>query len=204
MASNGSGVIPAPPEQAEVEIIVIPYTVATDPIGEVFLPGLWKRLRDEGIFDVFFHDYPDTNFAGFVKALSAPDSLIFMVAKQWADRQIEHMGMVTLGQVLDTKLTKRGVAGFLFFKQYWNHKDADEAGHKVLEYWFDTLGLDVVGGITPKLNRPALAYIHRLGFVSIGDIPHFSTIKGHESPATVSYLTRELWVEKMKTKTRVM
>lgn len=198
MASNGSGLIPAPPEILSENITIIPYMVDNDPTGEIFLPGLWKRLHDEGIYELFFHDHADMNFGAFVKALSSPDALLFMIAKTNADGSLEHMGIATLGQILDTKLTKRGVAGFLFFKKYWNHRDADDAGHKVLEYWFDKLGLDVIGGVTPKLNRPAIAYIHRLGFVSIGEIPHFCVLKDHESPAIVSYLTRELWVEKLK------
>lgn len=190
MASNGTAVVPPPPEvggkDTGHEIIVIPYFVDTAPAAEFTLPGLWTRLRDEGIFELFFHDHPDLTFGQFVKALSEGDTLIFMVAKKFADGRMEHMGMATLGQMLDTKLTKRAIAGFLFFKDYWNHRDADEAGGKILDHWFDVVGLDTIGGLTPKHNRPALAYIHRLGFVSVGEIPNWSILKGKVSAAVVS------------------
>lgn len=189
--------IPVPPETgATSEIIVVPYIVDRDPIGEIMLPGFWKRLHDEGIFELFFHDHPDMSFGEFVKSLSQPNDLIFMVGKSWSDGRLEHMGMATLSQILDNILTKRAVAGFLFFKDYWNHKDADEAGRKVISVWFNELKLTMIAGLTPKMNRPALAYIHRLGFLSVGELPNFCTFKGKAVAAVISYLSPEMFAEK--------
>jgi len=189
--------IPAPPESgATYEIVVLPYLADSDELGSVRLPVFWQRLHEEGIFELFFHDHPDMSFSRFVRSLTQPDDLIFMIGKSWSDGRIEHMGMATLSQILDNSLTKRAVAGFLFFKAYWNHRDADEAGRKVISMWFNELKLKTIAGLTPKVNRPALAYIHRLGFVSIGEMPDFCLFKGRSVPATVSYLTPALFSEK--------
>ena len=163
-------------------------------MGHETMAYLWLRLRRENIFETLFHDFPDMNFATFVREFSqAGLSWNGMVVRRKGDEVVEHMGVFSLSQMVRSERLKRALASFALFRDYWNQRDSDEAGHAGIAYAFDVVGLDVLGGVTPKANRAALSFIHRLGFESVGEVPGFVLYNGERTSAVVSYLDATKW-----------
>jgi RimJ/RimL family protein N-acetyltransferase len=164
------------------------------PQGEILLPGLWKRLHDEGVFEMFFHDFPELTFGQFVQVLSNPTERMDVIVEQdEAGNIIDTVGLSLLTQIVEKPEMKRGVGNFLLFRKYWDGKASLEIGDTILANWFDHLGMDVIAGVTPKMNHAALKYIHRLGFQSVGEIPDFCLYRGQRCPAVVSHMSRVEW-----------
>lgn len=165
--------------------------------GEVMLPGLWKQLHDEGVFDMFFHDRPDLTFGQFVAALSDPaESLNAVVELDPTGNIVALAALSLLTQIFTTPLVRKGMGNFLLFKKYWDHRESTVIGKIILSNWFgDTeLNLGVVAGVTPKLNRAALSFVHRMGFKSCGEIPDFCSYLGELCPGVVTRMTRAEWL----------
>lgn len=61
---------------------------------------------------------------------------------------------------------------------YFYHPDAPavDVGKKVMDYWWslcsDSISLDVILGAIPVFNQRAIAFIQKLGFVKLGEIPN--------------------------------
>src|SRR5208282_6824403 len=55
---------------AKLEWVVVAYDPKVMPGTEIFLPGLWKRMHDDGTFGMFFHEGPDMNFVQFGAVLA--------------------------------------------------------------------------------------------------------------------------------------
>ena len=173
---------------------VYPCRADLMPQGEVILPGIWKRLHDEKIFGMFFHDRPDITFGQFVNALSVLTEKVEVICELDDDGVIVDSAALTiLTQIMVTPLIKRAIGNFLLFRKYWNGDDSIDIGRIGLRHWFTDFGLDIIVGTTPKLNRAALAYVHRLGFTSIGEIPDFASYKGQKCPTIISHLTKAEW-----------
>lgn len=80
------------------------------------------------------------------------------------------------------------LGNFALYRSVWGPKST-EIGKTMLNLWFHMehqgrLCWQTIGGITPSENRRAIAYIRRLGFTIIGEIP-----VGTER-LTISHLTR--------------
>ena len=173
---------------------MVPARADLMPQGEILLPGVWKQLHDEGIFEMFFHDHPDMTFGQFVQVLSNPAEMVEFVCEVDADGNVQKAAAITmLTQITKTDVLRRAVGNFLLFRDYWNHKDSDEIAQVILKHWFVEVQLDVIVGVTPKANRAAVQFIHRAGFTSIGEIPLFTSYKGSLSPGVVSTQTFKEW-----------
>lgn len=177
------------------EWVIVDYNPRTFPGGEIFLPGLWKRMHDDETFEMFFHEGPQMGFWDFVNVLSgAADTKVQLVIGHDADgNAIEHAGLVMLNHILFTPAVHRAVGNFLFFHDYWNRHDSEDLGWAVLNNWFGVLDADTIAGLTPELNRAALLFVKRLGFKESGRVPDFTTY-GQGACATVTtYMTRDMW-----------
>lgn len=178
----------------KLEWVIVDYNPATMPGAEVFLPGLWKRMHDDGTFGMFFHEGPDMSFCQFGAILASPlDRVQLVVGHDAQGTAVEHAGMLILAHILRNDIVKRAVGNFLFFKEYWHRHDSLELGRAVLDHWFGVMDFDVIAGVTPRLNRAAVAFIKRLGFQIMGDVPNFTMYEGKRCASASSYMTREMW-----------
>lgn len=174
------------------EWVIVDYNPRTFPGGEIFLPGLWKRMHDEETFEMFFHEGPQMTFWDFVSLLSSSKIQLVIGHDENGDA-VEHAGLTMLDHILYTPALHRGVGSFLFFKEYWNRHDSMDLGWAVLNNWFGVLNADTIAGLTPIDNRAAILFIRRLGFVEAGRIPDFTTYGGGPCAAVSSYMTRDMW-----------
>lgn len=199
--SEGSAerVRPAPVNGAgeKREWVIVDYDAAKMPGTEVFLPGLWKRMHDDGTFNMFFHEGPEMNFCQFGAVLAAPcDKVQLVIGHDAEGNAKEHAGVVILMHILYNDVVKRAVGNFLFFKEYWHRADSYQLGMAVLDHWFGNMKFDVIAGVTPRANRAAIQFIKRLGFQIVGDIPNFTMYEGKQCASVSSFMTREMWAKK--------
>src|SRR6266850_520428 len=79
------------------EWVIVDYDPSKMPGGEVFLPGLWKRMHDDGTFGMFFHEGPDMSFVQFGALLTRTDARIQLVIGHDAEGNAkEHAGLLIL------------------------------------------------------------------------------------------------------------
>lgn len=161
--------------------------------GEVFLPGLWKQLKDEGVFEMFFHDHPELTFGQFVQALSNPAERLDVICEVAEDGVTitSLAALALLTQITVTPLLKRAIGNFLLFRKYWDHRESTVIGRVILDDWFKEF--DVIGGMTPKLNRAALSFVHRMGFRSVGEVPEFCSYLGERCNAILTCMRKSEW-----------
>jgi RimJ/RimL family protein N-acetyltransferase len=179
------------------EWVIVDYNAATMPGTEIFLPGLWKRMHDDGTFNMFFHEGAEMSFCQFGALLATPvDKVQLVIGHDENGTAVEHAGMLLLTHILYNDVVKRAVGNFLFFKEYWNRHDTQELGQAVLDHWFGVMDFDVIAGTTPRGNRAAIQFIKRLGFQIIGDIPDFTQFDGKRCASATSFMTRKMWQDR--------
>ena len=172
--------------------IVLPSRADLVPQGERILPGLWQRLHDEGIFETFFHDWPEMTFGQFVVALSNPLDRVSVVCEiDGADAIIDTAGIGLLTQVCQTATLHRALGNFLFFKRYWG-PESKVIGRTLLDSWY--ADFDIIAGTTPAANHRAIHFIRSLGFREVGSIPDFAMYQGERCASVVSSQTRREWM----------
>lgn len=168
------------------------------PFGEVILPGLWKRLHDEGSFEMFFHDCPDLTFGGFVSALSRPEEQVHAVClMDGPGDNAQVIDTAAIAMVTDIRISekvKRGLANFILMQAYWGAEDAEKIGMVILDAWFREL--TVIAGLTPHTNERALRYAQHMGFRIVGRLPQFVTYRGEVCDAVITGQTRSEWMER--------
>lgn len=176
------------------EWLIVDYTPQTFAGGEVFLPGLWKRMHDDNTFELFFHEGPEMNFWQFVALLSEPSRKVQLVLGHNEKGDfVEHAGFVILDQILNAPGLRRAVGNFVFFKEYWNRHDSLDLGWAVLNHWFGKLDADNITGVTPEPNRAAIMFAKRLGFVEAARIPDFTVFGPMPCAGVFTYMTRQMW-----------
>jgi hypothetical protein len=186
----------APPplvEQPVRSFKMWPASADQIPFGEIILPGLWKRMHDEGTFEMFFHDLPDLTFGQFVRCLSEPGEQVHIVCEMDGENIIDTAAIAMVTDIRITENVKRGLGNFLMMKAYWGHEQSDRIGSIILDAWFKEL--NVVVGVTPELNRHALSYVQHMGFQVVGSIPLFSSYHGALCAGIVTCQTRSEWME---------
>ncbi len=185
----------------KLEWVLTDFDAARMPGLEIFLPGMWKRMHDDGTFGMFFHEGPEMSFVQFGAILASPADKVQLIIGHDANGDAkEHAGMVILNHVFVNDQVKRAVGNFMFFREYWHRHDSMELGRAVMDHWFLTMGFDVIAGLTPRANRAAIQFIKRLGFQVVGDVPGFTTYEGKPSASVTSFMTREMWTKKREEK----
>jgi RimJ/RimL family protein N-acetyltransferase len=87
------------------------------------------------------------------------------------------------------------IAGFNFFREFWDHKTTDAAGVVAFNYWFTASEppVEVVLGSCPATHVVALRYNKRVGLKETGRIPLAHIFKGERCDAVLVAMTREEW-----------
>lgn len=185
----------------KLEWMLVDYDAAKMPGSEVFLPGLWKRMHDDGTFNMFCHELPDMNFMQFVNVLTTKSycRIQLVIGHDEEGTAKEHAGIVILDNILYNDHTKRAMGNFAFFKEYWHRNDSLQLGKAVMDHWFNNMKFDVISGLTPRNNRAAISFIKRLGFQILGDLPTFTTYEHKVSNSAISFMTAEMWMAKRET-----
>lgn len=180
-------------EHAPVSVVL--YDACLDPQADSFLPWLWKRMQDDDLVDYYFPGQKDTGFATFVRLFSGDAQVaIFKTdderSQLWEDR-IPGFITWTPSRMGASNMI---IAGFIFFRKWWDHRTTDDAAQAAFTAWFSAEPkIDVVLGLCPSFHLTAMRYNKRVGLSEIGRIPRAHIYKGNPCDAVLFAITREQW-----------
>lgn len=195
ISSTNGHVAVAPPTQPQHLVVeAVPYNACLDDNADSFLHWLWKRLQEDDLVDYYFPGQKDTGFASFVRLFSGDAQVALFKnndesSMKWEDRLI---GFITWG-------TQRMgasdviVAGFIFFRKWWDHATTDAASRVAFQFWFENTKANTILGVCPALHHAAIRYNKRVGLKEIGRIPNGHLYKGKPCDAILFAITREEW-----------
>jgi len=191
-----TSVAPVAQATTHTQVNVIPYNAIYDPQADAFLPWMWKKMQADDLVDYYFPGQKDTGFATFVRLMSGDAEVALFTVddpeKQWENTIV---GFITWSP------SRMGasdviIAGFIFFRKFWDHHTTDEAGRVAFEYWFKNTPAQIVLGVCPSLHATAMRYNKRIGLHEIGRIPLAHMYKGDPCDAILYAITREQWKER--------
>lgn len=178
---------PTPPK-----VVVIPYNASVDPEAHKFLPWLWNEMKTQGLVSLYFPGQENTGFANFVKLFSGGENILLVVVCNEEGLPAKAMGFATWNP-MQFMNSNAAVAGFVFFKEFWDHIHSDEAARRIMDFWFNTAGLDVVLGIIAEKNTLAKRFVSRLGWVHVGEVPQLHAYQGKQCDASIWYMTKDMF-----------
>lgn len=176
-------------------VTVVPYDATIDRESDKLLPWLWQKLQKDDLVDLYFPGQTDTGFAAFVHLLSGEGSthsaLLVTDDKsgQW-DKTVA--GFITW-QPMPLGAANSIVAGFIFYREFWDHRVTLAAAEAAFKFWFDGMKIDMVLGVCPALHRTAMLYNQRVGLREVGRLPKCHLYKEQPCDAVLYALTREQW-----------
>ena len=153
------------------------------------LYGFWKQFQEDKLNSILFYDGEMTDFAAFQTWLQAADKDARFVAD--ADGKIKALYW------LNNPLGKSAMIHFCFLRQAFCEQEAiGRYVVKSLLFCRDKRGgyvLSALYGLTPKPYRHALAFIRKLGFRLVAELPeacYFARRTTYKS-GIISMLIRE-------------
>ncbi len=172
---------------------IVPYNSIYDPQADAFLPYLWKRMQKDDLTEYYFPGQKDTGFASFVRLFSGDGNVALVITDdpghQW-DKTVAGFITWTSSRMGSADVA---IAGFIFFREFWNHKTTDDAAVKAFNWWFNEGGFQTVLGVCPSLHQVAIRYNKRIGLKEIGRIPGAHLFDGKPCDAILYALTKQDW-----------
>jgi RimJ/RimL family protein N-acetyltransferase len=170
--------------------MLVPYQLNAGLYKPEDLVAIYKRLKDEGLWEAVFHDNPQMNLLDFMEFFSMP-SVMLQVINIVEGESITDMGAIAwLSGVEQYGDKQRAVANFCVFRDYQNPAITDPMAKFVFSYWFECLEMDVVVGMTPAANAPAVSFIKRVGFHESCRIPNYCFYKGEVTDCVISFMDK--------------
>lgn len=173
-------------------LMLMPYSATAGVLNEEALITLYNKLRSEGLWDIVFHEDTGVNLIKFLNFFSGGQALLQVLAITDNKGSFQPAGMAWVADVcVCGGVLNRATGSFLFFKEFQRPMYTDQFAEMIMEYWYEQLGLDIVVGVTPEPNRPALLYVKRAGFKEVGRIPNYTTLNGKVVTGIITSMTKE-------------
>lgn len=192
---SGTPHAPTPPVvPVTTDVRIVPYNASYDAEADAMLPYIWQRMQKDDLVDYYFPGQKDTGFATFVRLMSGDANVALVVrddpSKQW-DKTI--CGFISWSTSM-MGMSNVVIAGFNFFREFWDHKTTDAAGVAAFNFWFSgDQGAEVVLGSCPSTHVVAMRYNKRVGLTETGRIPLAHIFKGERCDAVLYCITRDQW-----------
>jgi RimJ/RimL family protein N-acetyltransferase len=186
-------VTPKAAPDVKPHVRVIPYNAVHDTQADAFLPYIWQRMQQDDLVDYYFPGQKDTGFASFVRLFSGDGQVALLVTDDTSGQWNKTIaGFITwTPSIMGT--SEVIIAGFIFFREFWDMHTTDEGGALAFQYWFTETQAKVVLGSCPSLHAAALRYNKRIGLRETGRIPSAHIYKGQSCDAVLMCITREEW-----------
>jgi RimJ/RimL family protein N-acetyltransferase len=168
--------------------------VVTWGLPDRLLALMYERFAREGILELVYHEGPKS-LMGFLKDSLDPKTYT-LGAFVLEDGRPEIAGLGWLNHFTPVGQFLRADVGHAFFREHWKGNRAKRLASMMLEWFWDNVQVDAVGGITPAENRAAVIFAAKLGFHLAGPFPAGCDWHGRLAPAYLSTLTREMWAAK--------
>jgi RimJ/RimL family protein N-acetyltransferase len=139
----------------------------------------------------FVSDFDVVQWTGSWPFPMDPDFLTFRLSKPFPPER----GIVTSvrknGQIIGTMALTDGQLGYMFRQDAWGQGYASEAARAVLDYGFQTLGLEAATAGTFVGNQASENVLRKLGFKLKGEAEHNCRSRGGLLPGLDWTLSRE-------------
>lgn len=170
------------PLKASDRIALIPYSNldGTWTLDDAVVLEAGRRAERQGILGVVFPDRKVSTAEEFLQMMQSPANLPVFAF---------HAGRCAGVAWLNGIGSRHAFGHFLFLKES-RGEIAREAGGLFLRYWKsfrdgDEPVLDVILGLVPTDNEPAIRFVQELGMVRLGDIPKIA----YRASGTLLYFT---------------
>jgi RimJ/RimL family protein N-acetyltransferase len=180
---------------------VIPYNAYFDDRCRHWLFWLYDKLREDDLLRLYYPnvDATDRSYPMFVRMMSSDTTQVLLVVLK--DKKTDEVaGLVGIAtwEPIQFGPSRLGHAGFIFIRQYWDHRTSLEAGERILRYWFEEMPdkLDIAVGIIAETNILANRFIQRLGWTKVGALPNCQQYGGEPSDAIIWRITRQQFEER--------
>ena len=180
---------------------VIPYNAYYDEKCRHWLFWLYDKLREDDLLRLYYPnvDATDRSYPMFVRMMSSDTTQVLLVVLK--DKKTDEVaGLVGIAtwEEMSFGPSTLGHAGFIFLRDYWDHRTSMAAGERILHYWFDEMlrKLDIAVGIIAKANVLANRFVQRLGWTRVGELPNCQQYGGEPSDAVIWQITRQKFEEK--------
>ena len=194
LAGNAPVPEAGPSSPASPSVSAIPYNACFDPQADAFLPWMWKKMQEDDLVDYYFPGQKDTGFATFVRLMSGDAQVALFKTEdsesvQWEDRVA---GFITWApqRMGSSDVT---IAGFIFFRKFWDKHTTDDAAKVAFKYWFTETPAAVVLGVCPSTHIAAMRYNKRIGLHEMGRLPLCHLYKGEVCDAVLMGMTKAEW-----------
>lgn len=159
-------------------------------IPDNLMESLWHRMEAEGAAAKVFHSGSVQNVSSWIRFVKNPLNKIVTLY------DLEANDVIGIGWLNNMRYNHGFFHGF-GFKNSWASKTII-SGMKFLDYFFgveDPTGIETILSIIPEENRPARAFLKRLGFTGMGTIPKYlySKDQGKMVGGDFFYLEREVF-----------
>ena len=179
---------------------VIPYNAYFDDRCRHWLFWLYDKLREDDLLRLYYPnvDATDRSYPMFVRMMSSDTTQVLLVVLK--DKKTDEVaGLVGIATWTPMQLgpSTLGHAGFIFIRDYWDHRTSMAAGQRIMEYWFREIPqkLDIALGIIAKPNTLANRFVHRLGWTKVGELPNCQQYSGEDCDAVLWQMTRKTFEE---------
>lgn len=174
-----------------INVSLLPYCevdgISTFRDSEIL--GFYDRMVGSGTVESVFSDGQINSREDWLRAMKSPENFLYVV---YADENISAIFWLNNVEI------KQARFHYCFFYSAWK-KGSIKIGKKILEILMnkknslsDDYLLDVLIGITPISNKPAVKFAKLLGWKIIGTLPFgaWSNKKQKSESAIISYYTR--------------
>ena len=192
----------ASPTAASHRVSVIPYNASRDPEADAFLSWLWRRMKADGLTDLYFPGQVETGYTSLVEMFSKPTgAALFKLddteSDQWNDRI---PGFITwsIQQFGNAPVL---IAGFIFFREFWDHKTTSDAGAAAFKFWFEdhaAAQVQEVLGLCPSLHVVAQRYNKRVGLRERMRLSGCALFHNEPCDAIVYGMSRSEWLSRQE------
>lgn len=193
---------PKPPEPVSPShgnddyVEVMPYNAYQDPnCAHYGLTWFWDKLREHGLLKLYYPDLTDDDrlFPTFVRMLSSASPQVTLVLLKNSGEVKDLIGIATQDPLGFGK-SALSHCGFIFRQEYWNRRISIEAGHRIMEHWFEAEPkLDAAVGLIAQANVLATRYVKALGWVESGWLHQAQQYEGKPCDALIFQYTREMY-----------
>lgn len=179
---------------------VIPYNAYFDDKCRHWLFWLYDKLREDDLLRLYYPnvDASDRSYPMFVRMMSSDTTQVLLVVlKDKKTEEVQGLVGIATYEKMQFGPSTLGHAGFIFIRQFWDHRTSLEAGQRIMRFWFEEMPqpLDISVGIIAKTNILANRFVQRLGWVRVGELPDCQQYGGEPSDAVLWRVTRKQYEE---------
>lgn len=138
---------------------IIPMAaINADPEVMRYFPAIQSTAQTQDFIDRMQQQFEERGYCYFAVELSETGTLIGFTGLSYKTFESDFTPCIDIGWRLG--------------KAYWNKGYATEAAARCLQYGFETLKLDAIYAMAPKINVPSIAVMEKIGMKKVNEFEH--------------------------------